>query len=170
LGDNEADRLVLPGINAYNAGEYESALEQFAETVHEHPEMAEEIQPHLRICKRVVGSTPTSEDIEHCNSVKKWDRLPRILRFFRTKPLFKMRCKYCGHYISYLPPNYGLAYLGSSNCELCGRGYPAPDFVWDGVDGQAYIYYRNSVTEDDFYEEFEEQYDVSPDRTYFMKK
>jgi len=63
----------------------------------------------------------------------------------------------------------GTAYLGSNNCAVCGRGYPVPDFAWDGIDGLAYIYYRHSVTEDAFYAEFEADYDVHPDRTHFMK-
>ena len=35
-----------------------------------------------------------------------------------------------------------------------------PDFVWDSLDGQAYIYYRRSVSEEQFYREFEELFDV----------
>ena len=44
------------------------------------------------------------------------------------------------------------------------------DFIWDGIDGQAYIYYRNSVTEEAFYWEFEEQFDVEVDHRVFLKK
>jgi hypothetical protein len=45
-----------------------------------------------------------------------------------------------------------------------------PDFAWDGIDGQAYIYYRNSVTEKEFYREFEAQFDVEVDHTAFLAK
>lgn len=36
----------------------------------------------------------------------------------------------------------------------CGRSYPTPDFVWDRLDGQAYVYYPRSVPEGEFYREF----------------
>lgn len=82
----------------------------------------------------------------------------------------KLRCKFCGHFTSYFDPDEGFAYIGGNNCENCGRGYPMPDFAWDGIDGQAYIYYRNSVTEPEFYREFEAQFDVEVDHKVFLKK
>ncbi len=67
----------------------------------------------------------------------------------------KIRCKYCGHYTEHIHPNSGLAYLGSNNCSVCNRGYPAPSIAWDSIEGQNYIYNRGSVTDREFYEEFE---------------
>ena len=54
--------------------------------------------------------------------------------------------------------------------SICVHGYPVPEFAWDGVDGQAYIYYRHSVNEPEFYKEFEEEYDANPDHTFFLRK
>jgi hypothetical protein len=45
-----------------------------------------------------------------------------------------------------------------------------PDFAWDGIDGQAYIYYRHSVTDEAFYKEFEMQFDVEVDHRVFLAK
>jgi hypothetical protein len=67
----------------------------------------------------------------------------------------KLKCKYCGHYTNYIPPNEGLAYLESNNCGICGRGYPMPSIHWDSDWGQTYIYERGSVSEKKFYKEFE---------------
>jgi hypothetical protein len=170
LGDDEANRLVLPGINAYNFADYESALGYFVEAVKHHPEISEELRPHIRICQRVLATVLSRDDISYRDVFTKWERAPRLLRYFRGTPVFKVRCKYCGHYTPYIDPEDGLAYFNSNNCGLCGRGYPVPNFAWDGLDGQAYIYYRHSVTEPEFYKEFEEEYDPNPDHTFFLRK
>ncbi len=68
----------------------------------------------------------------------------------------KIRCKHCGAYTYYISPNEGLAYFNSNNCNKCGRGYPMPSSYWDTNTGQAYMYERGSVTEKEFYKEFEE--------------
>lgn len=69
----------------------------------------------------------------------------------------KFRCKHCGHYTGYIPPNEGFAYMGSNNCYVCGRGYPMPSVMWDTNWGQSYMYERGSVTEKEFYEDYERQ-------------
>lgn len=69
----------------------------------------------------------------------------------------KLRCKYCGHYTNYTDPNEGYAYMGSNNCDVCGRGYPMPSGMWDTDWGKSYIYERGSVTEPEFYREWEEE-------------
>lgn len=172
LGDDAGSRHVLPGIKAYNNADYESALAYFTKAVVEHPEISEELRPHIRICKRVLTSALTPDDITYRDAFLKWERLPRFIKYFRRRApslkVRKVRCKYCGHYTPYIHPERGLAYFDENNCELCRRGYPVPDFSWDGIDGQAYIYYRHSVTESEFYKEFEDEYDVNPDHTFFM--
>lgn len=69
----------------------------------------------------------------------------------------KVRCKYCGHYTHYIAPNEGFAYMDSNNCSICGRGYPMPSTMWDTDWGKAYMYERGSVTEPEFYQEWEEE-------------
>jgi hypothetical protein len=160
---------VLPGINAYNQGDYEAALSLFLASVKEVPACEEELRPHINICKRVIHSILSRPDIGYRDARSKWERFPFFIKWFRQAPPLKLRCKYCGHFTTYLDPNDGLAYLGGNNCEHCGRGYPIPDFAWDGIDGQAYTYYRNSVTEAEFYREFEAQFDVEVDHRVFFR-
>ncbi len=69
----------------------------------------------------------------------------------------KRRCKYCSHFTRYIQPNEGVAYFGTNNCRVCGRGYPMPDVFWDGAEGKRYIYYRGSVKDPVFYAEFKYQ-------------
>ncbi|OGT32477.1 MAG: hypothetical protein A2W28_08205 [Gammaproteobacteria bacterium RBG_16_51_14] len=169
MGDNNPDELILPGINAFNYGEYEEAEKWFRKSIEICPDVEIEIRPHLTICERVISTEKDDEDLAYERSRSQWKNV--LVRWFlRRERNYHIRCKYCGHYTPYIDPHDSYAYLGQNNCQRCGRSYPTPDFSWDGVDGQAYIYYRNSVPEDIFYEEFEEQYDVKTDRTYFMKK
>ena len=118
---------------------------------------------------------------KYLDDLKNWKNKSFIYKLFnrKKKPYFqtgllesqtKVRCKYCGHYTSYIGPDTGFAYMDGNNCEVCNRGYPVPTIYWDNIDGQAYIYYRGSVTDDDFYNDFERKHDVSPGRDYFMKK
>lgn len=170
VGYEAGNRVVLPGINAYNTAEYENALSHFAEALREFPQLIDELKPHVHICRRVIATERTPDDRTHLDQVRKWESSSRLGKLFSKAPILKVRCKYCGHFTPYIDPNQGFAYLDTNNCQVCGRGYPVPDFAWDGVDGQAYIYYRHAVTEPQFYSEFEEQYDVYPDHTFFMAK
>lgn len=170
VGDEVGNRLVIPGINAYNLSEYDKALSQFTEAVSKHPPLSEEVQPHIFICKRVVSTPLSLHDRTYSGAVDKWVTASALRRAFLKRPESRVRCKWCGHYTRYIDPDQGLAYLGTNNCQVCQRGYPVSDFVWDGLDGQAYIYYRHSVLEAAFYAEFEAQHDVHPDHTYFMAK
>jgi hypothetical protein len=72
------------------------------------------------------------------------------------------RCKHCGHYTAFIAPNDGLAYFGSNNCEICGRSYPMPSVRWDSEEGRRYMYERGSVTEPEFYREFEAAHPAYP--------
>ena len=170
LKGDEGNTVVIPGVNAYNCGEYEEALKLFHKAVVLHQELSPELQPHIDACKRVMNTLKDNRDHEYEEKWSEWERKPRLFRFFSKPPIYQIRCKYCGHYTPYLDPLDGLAYLGTNNCARCGRGYPAPDFAWDGLDGQAYIYYRGSVKEDVFYTEFEQRYQVLTARDHFMKK
>lgn len=74
----------------------------------------------------------------------------------------KLRCKYCGHYTNYIAPDDDVAYLGNNNCSNCGRGYPMPSCYWDTESGQKYMYERRSVTDPEFYVEFEKEHPFYP--------
>jgi hypothetical protein len=134
------------------------------------PAFEEELRPHINICNRVIHASPSPQDNAYRDAYSNWKKLPFFMKWFSREPRLKLRCKYCGHLTSYFDPNEGFAYFGGNNCENCGRGYPMPDFAWDGIDGQAYIYYRNSVTEPEFYREFEAQFDVEVDHKVFLVK
>ena len=56
-----------------------------------------------------------------------------------------VRCKWCGHYTAYVDPDAGDGHPGENACERCYWSFPAPDFLWDSVDGLAYSYYRGSM-------------------------
>src|SRR5664280_204981 len=133
-----ANERIIPGVNAYNQGDYERALSHFVGSVTEVPAFKEELRPHIRICNRVIHTILSSGDIAYREACAEWDKLPFFIKWSRKAPSLKLRCKYCGHFTAYLDPNEGLAYLGGNNCENCGRSYPMPDFAWDGIDGQAY--------------------------------
>ncbi len=165
------EKILLPGVNAYNYGKYEEAIKFFKDIINICPKVEEEIHPYIEICNRVIATKKNEEDIAYEESVSKWLKKPIIIQklFKGSAPIFKIRCKYCGHYTPCIDPMSGVAYLGLNNCEICGRGYPVPDHAWDSIDGQAYIYYRHSVTEEEFYKEFEDKYEVNPDHTYFLK-
>jgi len=75
----------------------------------------------------------------------------------------KRRCKYCGHYTQYIPPNHSFAYLFLENhCRVCGRGYPMPTAFWDSEGGKAYMYERGSVCDPEFYATFELEHPQYP--------
>ncbi len=170
IGVDLGKRILRPGVDAYDRADYEVALSHFTETVASCPQLSEDLRPHIRICERVLSVVQTDDDILYRVSVAAWKHSSWLMKLRRRAYALQVRCKYCGHYTPYVAPDHGFAYLGSNNCKRCKRGYPVPEFGWDSMDGQAYIYYRHSVTEDEFYAEFEQEYDVYPDHTHFMKK
>jgi len=172
MAEGDYNKTITPGGEAYNHGQYEEALEKFQEAISLCPQIEEELRPHIEICNRVLTINKNKEDLEYEKAGSQWNAKPQIIRWFLQKsaPIFKIRCKYCGRYTPYIDPYCGVAYLDQNNCMKCGRGYPVPDFVWDGIDGQAFIYYRNSVTEKEFYKQFSDRYNPNPDHTYFLKK
>jgi len=178
--DNEKkSKELFNCLNSYNKADYEVANSSFSKIIKDNPSIAEELEPFQEICSRVLSCKKNNVDYlyEKClEDIKNWDSqsfIHKLLNrnknpYLETK--LKIRCKYCGHYTSFINPNTGMAYMNSNNCGVCGRGYPAPSVYWDNIDGQAYIYYRGSVSEDVFYDEFERKHDVYPGRDYFMNK
>lgn len=169
-GDEVGNRVLLPGINAYNIAEYENSLSHFIEALRIFPKLMDELIPHVQICRKVIATERSSDDRQYLEQLEKYETSSYLGKLFLKTPITKVRCKYCGHFTPYIDPNYGFAYLNTNNCLVCSRGYPVPDFAWDGIDGKAYIYYRNSVNEPQFYTEFEELYDVHQDHKYFLGK
>ena len=163
-----ANSFVIPGVNAYNQGDYEAALGHFIRSLINVPEFEVEILPHIKFCLKVSRTLPSPDDITYRDAVSKRGRSPFFVKWRRKAPILRLRCKHCGHFTPYIDPNAGLAYIGENNCRICGRGYPMPDFAWDGIDGQAYMYYRNSVAEDIFYREFEANFHVEEDHRIFL--
>ena len=181
--DNKLIELLDIAFTNYNHSNFEKAKEYLEAAIKQQPVIEAELEPFISICKRVVASPKTADDLLYENfleEVRKWNNRYFLSKIFRPKPKYakgsvlsserKVRCKYCGHYTSYINPNEGFAYLSQNNCENCKRGYPVACVEWDNMDGQAYIYYRNSVTEDEFYDEFEKKYIVSPGRDFFLAK
>lgn len=160
MRSGDPDRTVIPGVNAYNYGRYEEAWEHFSHAIALAPAVEEDLYPHLTICRRVLDTPKDNEDRHYEEQIRRWKSVVPPFRWVLKRPVNKLRCKYCGHYTPYVDPMAGLAYLGTNNCQKCGRGYPTPDFVWDSLDGQAYTYYRRSVREQAFYQEFEEVFEV----------
>lgn len=187
IGEENSDVLekLKTALTNYDWGRYEDALAGLKEALKEKASLKEELDPFVEICERVVSTEKNEQDLryeEFLEEVKAWKGKSFLYRFFnqKKKPYFhdknlfgsvtKIRCKYCGHYTSYIPPNQGMAYFKTNNCDHCKRGYPVPTFEWDNIDGQAYIFYRGSVSEKEFYDEFEQKHDVKPGRDRFMVK
>lgn len=50
LHGDEGDKILIPGVNAYNCGDYEDAIQWFHKVVALHPELAAELEPHIDAC------------------------------------------------------------------------------------------------------------------------
>jgi hypothetical protein len=50
IDDASANHLIIPGVNAYNQGDYEGALGYFMKSVAEVPAFEEELRRHINIC------------------------------------------------------------------------------------------------------------------------
>jgi hypothetical protein len=119
LDEASADSFLIPGVNAYNQGDYEAALGHFLRSLAQVPAFEDEIRPHIRICERVARTVPSSEDNKYREAVSKWDRLPFFLKWFRKSPQLRLRCKYCGHFTTYIDPNE----FENRALSLCVRGH-----------------------------------------------
>lgn len=187
VGETNTELLnkIEIGLNWYKHAKYENALKVFKEVVAELPSLETELSPFMETCERVLSKEKNSNDLlyeEYLSELKDWNsrsflykllhakRKPHDKSRFSFGDRKKVRCKYCGHYTPYIDPYEGFAYFDTNNCIHCRRGYPVPSVEWDNIDGLAYIYYRNSVTEKKFYDEFESKYDVNPKRDHFLVK
>lgn len=181
LGSNKQNILdsLECGFNTYNRGEYEDALECFNRVANAHHSLMIELGPFIDICNRVIKTIKSRKDLiyeAYKKDMMMWHSRPFLYKLFhrKEKPTFQFglfesvlaRCKYCGHYTSYKHPYDGFEYMHkvksplSNSCKICERSYPAPSTDWDNIDGQAYIYYRHSVLEEVFYDEFEKKYNL----------
>ena len=144
VSDNNFVDFTDIGMKLYNKGNYESALIIFKKLSDHNRTFLTSLLPQMEKCKNVV--TKSKENGEKTPS--------KILKIVRLQNL--IRCKYCGHYTKYIDPNeptYGFA--STNNCSKCGRMYFAPNFYWDSWDGMEYIQERHSVSDEEFYEEYE---------------
>ena len=157
ISDEEVNRTLALGHNAYNSGKYEDALTHFEEAIEIAPSIEEELYPHLIICRRVLRIEKDYRDALYEERLYRWES--SLFRRFRKSPELQIRCKYCGHYTEFIHPNDGWGWSGNQ-CYRCAREYPMPDFLWDSLDGQAYIYYRRAASGWKFYREFEQMFDV----------
>jgi hypothetical protein len=128
------------------------------------PSMREVVWPYMDICERVISTPACSEDTKDARRFHSWLRAHRTLptpigKIFLSPRPRSIRCKWCGRYTPYIAPNEGVAYF-DNRCRLCKRGYPAPSMLWDCVNGQAYMFYRRSVTDAAFYQYFLGTFDV----------
>jgi hypothetical protein len=129
------------------------------------PESERLLFTYLEICYRVIAIPLRGTDVQRQSAERRlraWDGiLPSALRaaLFSAKRRY-LRCKHCGRYTRYIHPNAGFAYLCPNRCELCGRSYPMPSVEWDSLYGQAYMFYRRSVAESEFFLEFLQRFEV----------
>lgn len=167
-----SDRFVAelqPGITSYNAGNYNQAFLQFTK-LSGLPAVVEFLIPHVSTCTRVLKAKRSHEDSEYEVHVRDWERasVPRrllggILGMIK-KPSLQIRCKHCAHYNPVWFMYHGTNSLMSDplECLICHRDLPLPDFIWDSVDGQAYLYYAHLPADYIFYKEFERSFIVDP--------
>jgi len=181
LGSNKQNILdsLEDGLNKYNQGEYEDALKCFNNVTDTYPSLIIELEPFIDICNRVVKTIKSGKDLlyeAYKKDMMKWHSRSFLYKLLhrKEKPIFQfgllesvlVRCKYCGHYTSYKHPYDGFECMHkvksflSNSCKICERSYSAPSTDWDNIDGQAYIYYRHSVSEEVFYDEFEKKYNL----------
>jgi hypothetical protein len=161
------------GVRAYDSGQYHDAVKIFREVVRLSPQLEAQVGPHIDICRRVLASDLTQLDHEYLVRLRDWASASTIKRAiggalgFLAKPRLEIQCKHCGHFNRVEKWEHGEGYLSHYftdplSCNWCDRYFPLPDFVWDSVDGQAFIYYAHLVPEFAFYKEFETLFDVNP--------
>ena len=100
--EDVGNRVLMPGINAYNCGEYENALESLIAAGKQLPVLADELALHIRVCKRVTSVSSSEDDRSYLQSMAAWRAKPRIFRVLLNTPTPKIRCKHCGHFTPYI--------------------------------------------------------------------
>jgi len=149
----------------YDQGEYAKAQQYLKWSLKRMPALEPYIFYYIRVCARVLSIPLTKEEVRYEAKLARYRALPKWLRW--TMPGFELqvRCKWCGRYTQYIHPNvptFGVTSSANSCLFHCGRMYPMPFWMWDSPDGRAYSYYRESFSDDKFYEEFERDYDPKP--------
>lgn len=178
-GNDEAAKLINEGCYYYDRGDYSDAQRNFSWCLNKYPQLNEHFFYYLRICQRVLNTPLLHEEKVYAEKFKCYRNASKLRKWLLTKPDVKARCKWCGRYTEFIPPNvptHGTSLLtfGLNNCRLCGRMYPMPSWEWDSPDGRAYNYYRmsfgNSKDDIKFYEEFESDYEPVPKNSLFKEQ
>lgn len=161
----EVREEIGPIFLVYEFGIYEEALRELTALVSRVPAAEVVLWPYLEICRRVVDNGVRAEDRAMHAKMQKWYQARRHHWHWWTKlwvaptPRY-IRCKYCARYRDLHMENMLVA---PETCWYCRRKYPLPSAAWDSVPGQAYMFYRRSVsTKSDmaFYQAFVERFDV----------
>jgi hypothetical protein len=148
----------------YDIGSYSDALLYLRWSLQRMPSLELLLFYYAAVCNRVLAISTTKAEREYAERHARFIALPRWLRWTMRSHSWSVRCKYCGRYTPYIEPDvptFG-TYPAINSCGHCHRSYAMPSWMWDGPEGRLYIYYRQSVGEDEFYEEFERDYDPRP--------
>jgi hypothetical protein len=145
-------------VSYYDVGRYEHAAGIFLSMREVEPKTETVTWPYIEVCLRVISKPVVPEDavMEKEMQWQWWAAATGSWnpKFLNGSQLPFIRCKYCARYISYQGHN------DDNNCPRCARSYPSPSYYWDSVPGQTYIFYRRSVKENEFYQEFIRRFDV----------
>lgn len=169
--DKEAEKIMAESVYYYENGDYSNALQNFSWCLNKYPQLNECLFYFIRICNQVLNIPLLHEEKLYKDKFDRYLKTPKWRRGLRSKPEFKVRCKWCGRYTSYVHPDkptfgFSLSIFGENNCGNCGRMYPMPSWGWDSPDGRAYSYYRmsfgNEINDMEFYSEFEKDYNPNP--------
>jgi hypothetical protein len=167
LDESAIESVFFPGYRAYEAADYESALGWFVRAIEMAPQLeAILLHTHVGFCRQVIATELDDQDLAWTDR-----RRPRRFAWLlsRDEPA-KERCKWCGHFTTYLNPDWGDGWRGENTCERCGWNFPMPGFAWDSPDGLAYSCYRGSFSCHEFYDWFERVFDVAPGRDHYKLK
>jgi len=124
--------LTETEIRAYQEGHYEDALALFRNRVASEPEAMRVLYSLIWLCERVVATVPDGSDMDHFAVQREWDRASSARRAWLhlrgRKPGEYVRCKWCGHFAEYKPPNRNDF---ENYCTCCSARFPAPTVEWD---------------------------------------
>lgn len=171
--DEELKIWLGTAMDAYNGGWYEKSLKFLKKSLKKAPKLEPQVFYYIRVCERVLDHHLSEEEIVYKYKLSKYlDRkftLPKWLQWIVPDIEYKVRCKWCGKYTTFVSPNdnsFGFIAGGNNSCRLCGVSYPAPSWMWDSPDGRAYSYYRKSFPigkgGKQFYDEFLDDYEPNP--------
>jgi len=162
--DSEVMTWVEDFVEAYDLGFYTQALQCLKMSLRKIPALEPRVFYYVRVCERVLAVSLTPPELDYERGLEKYRDAPKWKRALMKSPEVLVRCKWCGHYTTYIHPyvpTFGFA-IEANGCRNCGRMYPMPSWIWDSPDGRIYSYYRMSFSDEAFYEEFEQDYDPTP--------